>query len=182
MYMPLQNTCMTARSIAEEPSMDDLYALDSASEITPGAEDLGTVHAISAASGETIWNYGQPAAVMSLIATGGGLIFGGDVAGRFWALDQMTGEVLWEVDLGSQVTGYPVTYAVTPSSTLPSAPAVPFPRCRSTAWRPTTGRLARIQTCSYSRCRTELRFVPIAGAWQTLAGTVRSPSGPPAVG
>ena len=112
MYMPLQNTCMTARSTAEEPSMDDLYALDSSMEIAPGAENLGTVHAISAATGETLWNYGQPAAVMSLIVTGGGLVFGGDVAGRFWALDQVTGEVLWEVDLGSQVTGYPVTYAV----------------------------------------------------------------------
>ena len=28
------------------------------------------------------------------------------------AMDAATGEVLWEADLGSQVTGYPVTYAV----------------------------------------------------------------------
>ena len=46
------------------------------------------------------------------MVTDGGLVFAGDAAGWFRALDQMTGEVLWEADLGSQVTGYPATYAV----------------------------------------------------------------------
>ena len=46
------------------------------------------------------------------MATGGGLLFGGDAACRFRAFDQTTGKVLWEVNLGSQVTGYPITYAV----------------------------------------------------------------------
>ena len=44
--------------------------------------------------------------------TGGGLIFGGDGNGRFRALDHETGEVLWEVNLDSQVTGFPIAYAV----------------------------------------------------------------------
>ena len=49
---------------------------------------------------------------MSLVATGGGLVFGGDVNGRFRALDHETGDVLWEINLGSAVTGFPITYAV----------------------------------------------------------------------
>ncbi len=49
---------------------------------------------------------------MSLVATGGGLLFGGDTNGRFRAFEQETGEVLWEINLGSSVTGFPVTYAV----------------------------------------------------------------------
>ena len=49
---------------------------------------------------------------MSLVATGGGLVFGGDVNGRFRALDHETGEILWEINLGSSVTGFPITYAV----------------------------------------------------------------------
>ena len=49
---------------------------------------------------------------MSLVATGGGLLFGGDVNGRFRAFDQGTGDVLWEINLGSMVTGFPITYAV----------------------------------------------------------------------
>ena len=47
-----------------------------------------------------------------LVATGGGLVFGGDVNGRFRAFDDETGEVLWEINLGSAVTGFPISYAV----------------------------------------------------------------------
>ena len=68
--------------------------------------------AISAETGVTSWIYEQPAGVASLMVTDGGLLFGGDAAGRFRALDLTTGEVLWETDLGAQVSGYPVTYAV----------------------------------------------------------------------
>ena len=46
------------------------------------------------------------------MATGGGLVFGGDVNGRFRFLDQENGEVLWEINLGSPVVGFPITYAV----------------------------------------------------------------------
>jgi len=49
---------------------------------------------------------------MSLVATGGGLVFGGDTGGRFWALDQDTGEVLWEMNVGSSVSGFPISYEV----------------------------------------------------------------------
>jgi outer membrane protein assembly factor BamB len=41
-----------------------------------------------------------------------GLLFGGDVNGRFRAFDQRSGKVLWEINLGSPVTGYPISYAV----------------------------------------------------------------------
>ena len=49
---------------------------------------------------------------MSVMATGGGLVFGGDVNGRFRALDQETGAVPSEINLGSPVVGFPITYAV----------------------------------------------------------------------
>ena len=53
----------------------------------------------------------QRAATILLVATGGGLVFGGDVNGRFRTFDDETGDVLWEVNLGSAVTGFPITYA-----------------------------------------------------------------------
>ena len=49
--------------------------------------------------------------MLSLVATGGGLVFGGDSNGRFKALDDRTGKVLWEVNLGAPVSGFPVTFA-----------------------------------------------------------------------
>ena len=108
MYYPLRNVC--ARMMALDD--DSLYQLAFRSQIAPGTDQVGTVQAISAETGETLWRHEQRAATMSLVATGGGLVFGGDVNGRFRALDQQTGEVLWEVNLGSPVTGFPITFAV----------------------------------------------------------------------
>ena len=108
MYYPLRNVC--ARMMALDD--DSLYQLAFRSQIAPGTDQVGTVQAISAETGEIVWRHEQRAATMSLVATGGGLVFGGDVNGRFRALDQQTGEVLWEVNLGSPVTGFPITFAV----------------------------------------------------------------------
>ena len=71
-----------------------------------------TIQAISVETGKTLWKYEQRAGMMSLLSTAGGLVFGGDTNGRFRAFDQRNGRVLWEVNLGSPVSGYPVTFAV----------------------------------------------------------------------
>ena len=89
-----------------------LYELASRRQIAPGTDQVGTVQAISAETGDIIWRYEQRAATTSLVATAGGLVFGGDLNGRFRALDAETGDVLWEVNLGSPVTGFPITYAI----------------------------------------------------------------------
>lgn len=108
--MPLRNTC--ARVLATLEGGLAIYALAMRQEIAPGTEHVGTVQAISAETGEIAWHYEQRAATMSLAATGGGLVFGGDVNGRFRALDDETGEVLWEINLGSSVSGFPISFAV----------------------------------------------------------------------
>ena len=110
MYFPLRNVC--AQMIAEGPESTSVYAINWRPEIAPGTDQVGAVWAISAETGETAWVHEQRSATMSLVATGGGLVFGGDVNGRFRALDHETGEVLWEVNLGSPVSGFPITYAV----------------------------------------------------------------------
>jgi alcohol dehydrogenase (cytochrome c) len=112
MYFPLQNTCMQSTSTSSRPSLDELYAIRNRDQIAPGERNVGTVEAISVSTGKTTWKREQRAGATSLIATGGGLLFGGDTNGRFRALDQRTGEVLWEVNLGSHVSGFPVTFAV----------------------------------------------------------------------
>ena len=124
MYYPLRNTCanMMATANFESETAQALtaggqgglaiYSLAARHQLTPGTENLGTVHAISAETGKTEWLYEQRAGTMSLAATGGGLIFGGDSNGRFRAHDHDTGEILWEVNLGSSVSGYPITFAV----------------------------------------------------------------------
>ena len=112
MYYPLQNTCMMSTSASDTPSLDDLYAIRNRVQITPGEENVGTIEAISVETGETAWTYEQRAGMLSLMSTGGEILFGGDVNGRFRAYDQENGDILWEVNLGSAVNGYPITFAV----------------------------------------------------------------------
>ena len=110
MYYPLRNVC--ARMMATSEGGVTLYNLAQRQQIAPGTDQVGAVYAISAETGATAWVYEQRAGTTSLIATGGGLVFGGDGNGRFRALDHETGEPLWEINLGTSVTGFPVTYAV----------------------------------------------------------------------
>ena len=112
MYMPLRNVCARMMATTEDDAASSLYALAVRHEIAPGTDQVGTVQAISAETGAIAWVHEQRAATTSLVATGGGLVFGGDGNGRFRALDQETGETLWEINLGSAVTGFPITYAV----------------------------------------------------------------------
>ena len=113
MYFPLRNTCARMMVVESNETLPlELYALAVRNEIAPGTDQVGTVRAISAETGATAWLYDQRAATTSLVATGGGLVFGGDANGRFRAFDDETGEVLWEINLGSPLTGFPITFAV----------------------------------------------------------------------
>ena len=124
MYYPLRNTCATmlatgnfdsevARALTEGGQGGlDIYQLAARHQVTPGTTNLGTVRAISAETGRTEWLFETRAGTMSLVATGGGLVFGGDANGRFRAFDHRTGEILWEINLGSSVSGYPITFEV----------------------------------------------------------------------
>ena len=124
MFMPMRNTCarmLSTNNIRGERELAltaggqaplAIYALAARHQLTPGTDMMGTIHAVSAETGETQWQFETRAGTMSLVATGGGLVFGGDVNGRFRAFDEETGNVLWEINLGSPVTGFPISYAV----------------------------------------------------------------------
>jgi alcohol dehydrogenase (cytochrome c) len=120
MYMPLRQTCarmMAATEFEDRPNEPNesraaIYAIAYRHQVAPGTDNVGTVRAISAETGATEWLYEQRAATMSLVATGGGLLFGGDTNGRFRAFSQQSGEVLWEINLGSPVSGFPISFGV----------------------------------------------------------------------
>ena len=112
MYMPLLNMCMTATTTTDTRDPSKVYGINMQQQLSVGTDNVGTVWAISAETGKTLWKHEQRAGTLSLAATAGGLVFGGDANGRFKALDDRTGEVLWEVNLGAPVSGFPVTFAV----------------------------------------------------------------------
>jgi alcohol dehydrogenase (cytochrome c) len=112
MYMPLQNLCMTATTTTDQRDPSKVYGITMKSEFAIGADKVGTVWGIAADTGRTTWKHEQRAGMLSLVATGGGLVFGGDANGRFKAFDDKTGQVLWETIVGSPSSGYPITYSV----------------------------------------------------------------------
>ena len=93
MYFPLRNAC--ARMMATPAREDDLgaqlYSLAVRNQLAPGIDQLGTVRAISAETGKTVWQHDQRAMTMSLVATGGGLVFGGDANGALSGLRSRNG-------------------------------------------------------------------------------------------
>ena len=112
MYMPMQNMCMNATTTVDTRDPSKVYGIQMKQEFAIGADKVGTVWSISAETGQTLWKHEQRAGMLSLVATGGGLVFGGDSNGRFKALDDKSGAVLWETIVGSPASGYPISYAV----------------------------------------------------------------------
>ena len=112
MYFPLQNLCNTATTTTDQRDPSKVYGISMVQQLAPGSDKVGTVWAISVETGQAMWKYEQRAGTLSLVSTGGGLVFGGDDNGRFRAFDDKTGKVLWETNLGSPVSGFPVTFGV----------------------------------------------------------------------
>lgn len=116
MYQPQQNMCMLLTGNTATPAPADGYATSWVMIPDPRAADptrIGRVDAVSIATGRAAWRHERRAGVLgSLVATGGDLVFGGDVNRRFFAFDARTGDVLWETPVSGPVSGHAISYAV----------------------------------------------------------------------
>ncbi|MDP7340709.1 MAG: PQQ-binding-like beta-propeller repeat protein, partial [Vicinamibacterales bacterium] len=71
------------------------------------------VRAIDPKTGDIRWEYQiQPRSTAGMLATAGDLVFSGSVDGYFFALDAVSGEELWHINVGRLVHSAPMTYAV----------------------------------------------------------------------
>ena len=86
--------------------------LGSGFTIKPMYEDhIGSLKAIDPATGEWKWEFKNEAPLWGgVMTTAGGLVFTGTPEGKFLALDDETGEVLWSFQTGSGIVGHPVTW------------------------------------------------------------------------
>ncbi len=110
-YEPLENLCSTVTSAGPKSGIGRLgMRINYSAHLPPGETDIGQIRAISVSTGKTAWIYRQRPATMALVVTAGGLVFDGDAAGGFRALDAGTGKVLWETHLGGSVSGIPISY------------------------------------------------------------------------
>jgi alcohol dehydrogenase (cytochrome c) len=71
------------------------------------------IRAIDPRTGDRRWEFPlQPRSTAGILTTAGDLVFSGGVDGYFFALDAVSGQELWHVQLGRQVHAAPMTYAV----------------------------------------------------------------------
>ena len=114
-YVPLAESCNT-----QAPVRGIFTAGNYVGSITagprvfpPGVSEVGVTDAVGIPDGRRKWRHSQRALVSSsLLATGGGLLFGGDAGRHFKAFDQETGRVLWQVRLNAPIAGHPMTYGI----------------------------------------------------------------------
>ena len=78
-----------------------------------GSEHFGVVKAIDPLTGKIRWEFKLHAPPSGgVLSTGGGLVFGGNREGWFFALDARTGKPLWRFQTGGPIWANPVSYAV----------------------------------------------------------------------
>ena len=117
LYNPLNNACMDLAMSVEVAGPSDGYDIRTRVRHLPGVDPttapVGRLEAVSASTGTTLWTYEQRAPIYgSVLATGGNLVFSGDVIRRFRALNAENGSVLWQTILNGPVSGRPMTYSV----------------------------------------------------------------------
>jgi len=86
--------------------------VDSRQPETKPGDVLGHFAAINPLTGEKKWEVPLTDLPSSagMLATGGGLVFTGKLTGEFIALDENTGETLWQFKTGSSVNSTAITY------------------------------------------------------------------------
>ena len=76
-----------------------------------GEPTSGSIVALKPAKGDVAWRFELTSGPTSgLLATKGNLVFAGDREGYLFALDAVTGKVLWRYQTGGTVIAPPITY------------------------------------------------------------------------
>ncbi|MEE2776252.1 MAG: PQQ-dependent dehydrogenase, methanol/ethanol family [Acidobacteriota bacterium] len=78
-----------------------------------GDEAWGAIRALDVRTGEKRWEFRLPRPPYAgLMATGGGVVFGGTLEGNVFALDAETGAAVWDFQSGGPVRTNPMSFAV----------------------------------------------------------------------
>jgi len=78
----------------------------------PGVEPSGSIKAIEVITGQVRWELPLHSPPWGgLLATAGGLVFGGTNEGIFFGLDAESGKMLWSFQTGGPVLANPVSYS-----------------------------------------------------------------------
>ena len=78
-----------------------------------GDEAAGSIRALDASTGKLKWEFPLHSPPWAgVMATAGGVVFGGSNEGNFYALDAATGKPLWDFQTGGPIISNPMSYSV----------------------------------------------------------------------
>jgi alcohol dehydrogenase (cytochrome c) len=73
----------------------------------------GAVRALEVTTGKLKWEFRlQTPPMAGVLATAGGMVFGGSNEGNFYALDAQTGKPLWDFQTGGFIAANPISFSI----------------------------------------------------------------------
>lgn len=110
LFLPITQMCMNGGPTGQGGILSTGASLDPTP--VPGSEgEFGRLQAVDLASRELLWDFREMAPpTTAIVATAGGVIFGGTLDHQFKALDAGTGEILWQTSTGDIPASFPITY------------------------------------------------------------------------
>lgn len=98
---------------AEAEYVPGTYFIGGGEQAHMGDDAHGAVRALDALTGEQRWEFRLHSPPWAgVMATGGGLVFGGSTEGNFYALDAMSGAPVWDFQTGGEVRSNPISFLV----------------------------------------------------------------------
>ena len=112
-YTTSYESCAMEKAIDPGKPIEGQFFNAGSQRSVPSPSSKPHIAAYDPVTGKKHWTHETKGLnVSSLMSTGGGLIFGGDLFGNAWALDARTGEKLWSFNMGGGVSNKPISYAV----------------------------------------------------------------------
>ena len=134
LLLPIAEICMDAGPTGQGGILSTGAAMRAMPSPLAGSDGrFGRWQAINLETRELIWNHREVVPPTSAaISTAGGVVFFGALDESFKALNEATGEVLWETDLGDIPASFPITYQVDDTQYI--AVAIGTPTINANVW------------------------------------------------